>query len=104
MEIDSWWPAVFAVVAWPICVVLIVIAVLLLAPRDQQPEVLRAVAELVRVDARGLVHQARVSLSPVMSNATSGRRGGGSPAGGDARGWRSRLASPSVASGVTFCD
>jgi hypothetical protein len=45
---ESWWPAILAVAAWPAGIVVIVIVVLLLTRGDQQPAVLRAIAELVR--------------------------------------------------------
>jgi hypothetical protein len=45
---ESLWPAILAIAAWPAGVVLIVIAVLLLTRGEQQPVVLRAIAELVR--------------------------------------------------------
>lgn len=48
MNPESWWPAVLAVAAWPVGVVVIVIVVLLLTRGDQQPAVLRAIADLVR--------------------------------------------------------
>lgn len=46
--IEQWWPAVVAVAAWPAGIVVIVVAVLLLAPRDRQAAVLTGIAELVR--------------------------------------------------------
>lgn len=45
---ESWWPAILAIAVWPAAVVLIVIVVLALTKSDQQPAVLRAIAELVR--------------------------------------------------------
>jgi hypothetical protein len=45
---ESLWPAILAIAAWPAGVVVIVIVVLLLTRGEQQPAVLRAIAELVR--------------------------------------------------------
>lgn len=52
--IEQWLPAVFAVAAWPIGIVVMVLAVLVLVPRDQQGATLTGIAEVVGA-ARGRV-------------------------------------------------
>lgn len=47
-DLGAWLPAVLAVAAWPIVVVLVVVCVLVLAPPGQQAAVLAGVADLVR--------------------------------------------------------
>jgi hypothetical protein len=44
----AWLPAVLAVAAWPIVIVLIVFGVLVLVPREHQAAVFTGIAELVR--------------------------------------------------------
>lgn len=48
VDLAQWLPAVLALAAWPASVVLVVLAVLVLAPRKRQAAVLASVAELVR--------------------------------------------------------
>lgn len=48
VDLAQWLPAMLAVTAWPVSVVLVVLAVLVLAPRKRQGAVLASVAELVR--------------------------------------------------------
>ena len=48
VELGQWMPAVLAVAAWPAGIVVIVLGVLLLAPRQQQAAVLSSVADVVR--------------------------------------------------------
>lgn len=48
VDLGQWLPAVLAVAAWPASVVLVVLAVLVLAPRQRQAVVLASAAELVR--------------------------------------------------------
>ncbi|MGH3812121.1 MAG: hypothetical protein ACRDUV_06655 [Pseudonocardiaceae bacterium] len=42
------WTAILTVAVWPVGIVVLVIVALLLAPRDQQAAVLKALAEVVR--------------------------------------------------------
>lgn len=46
------WAAILTVAVWPTGIVVLVIAALLLAPRDQQATVLKALADVVRAARR----------------------------------------------------
>lgn len=78
---ESLWPAILAIAAWPAGVVVIVIIVLLLTRGEQQPAVLRAIAELVRavrgVPEAGLLEPQQVQTDQP-SAAVSARCSGGS--------------------------
>ncbi len=50
--IELWLPAVVAVAAWPVGIVVMVLAVLVLVPREQKAATLNGIAEVIRA-ARG---------------------------------------------------
>jgi len=59
--IAQWLPAVIAVAAWPVGIMLMVLGVLLLVPRGQQVAVLAGIAEVIRAA------RARTAISPPAS-------------------------------------
>jgi hypothetical protein len=61
--IAQWLPAVIAVAAWPVGIVVMVLGVLLLVPRGQQVAVLAGIAEVIRAA------RARTVISPPASRA-----------------------------------
>ncbi|QYN41110.1 hypothetical protein K1T35_48090 (plasmid) [Pseudonocardia sp. DSM 110487] len=67
---ESLWPAILAIAAWPAGVVVIVIVVLLLTRGEQQPAVLRAIAELVRA-VRGVPEAGLLEAQQIQADQPS---------------------------------